>query len=439
VLSASFLGIELLCPLAIEQPTLRAAIETVLTLSALIAAGLFGSVFVQTRGLRDLLLFVALVEVALLDFWTYLVPVAIDLRTSRVLIAAPLVGKLVAGATMAAAALTPQDRRVLRRGSTLRLAAGWSILAVGLAMATGLLLDTLAKSGPQFQRLALAARHPIWISLALGAAALLVWAAVAVARDPGDRDSSVAAPLSCGLILLATAQLYYLAKPAPGVGSVVPQEGIRLLGIALILTAAILREAETWRALADDAVTQERRRVARDLHDGLAQDLAFIAVHGERMAQDEGRDHPLALAARRALAVSRGAIADLSASTAATTRDALRQLANELEARFEMRIVVEGTDPRLSLSEREDVVRITREAIANAAHAGAHHAIVSLTHRDGGLVLTVLDDGCGIDSTATARPGFGLRSMCERADALGGRLTAQEVRGGGTELKVVFP
>ena len=439
VVSASFVGLDLLRPLAIEEPTLRASIETALTLGALIAAGLFGSVFVQTRGLRDLLLFVAMLEVALLDFSTYLVPVAMDLRSSRVLIAAPLVGKLLAGATLAAAALTPRERRVARPDRTLRVAAGGSILTVGFAMATGLLLpEAFAKPGLLVQRLALAVRHPIWISLALGAAALLGLAALALGRETADDDSKDAPLLSCGLMLLATAQLYYLAHPALGVAWVVPREGARLLGVALILAAAIAREAEALRALANHAVAQERRRVADDLHDGLAQDLAFIAAHGERIAHDAGPDHPLAIAARRALAMSRGAIADLSASTAATTMDALRQLADELGRRFEMGIVVEGKDPWLTASAREDVVRIAREAIVNAAHAGADQVIVSLTHEGGRLVLRVLDDGCGIGSTATASPGFGLRSMHERAQALGGRLTTQRVCDGGTELRVLF-
>ena len=67
---------------------------------------------------------------------------------------------------------------------------------------------------------------------------------------------------------------------------------------------------------------QERRRIARDLHDGLAQDLAFIAAHGDQIAREAGEEHPLAIAARRALALSRGAIADLSASDAPSARAA---------------------------------------------------------------------------------------------------------------------
>ncbi|MGZ6652150.1 MAG: histidine kinase, partial [Solirubrobacteraceae bacterium] len=79
----------------------------------------------------------------------------------------------------------------------------------------------------------------------------------------------------------------------------------------------------------------ERQRIARDLHDGLAQDLATIALRTQRLQNGSDRpDDVLMLAARRALAISRGTIVDLSASDAPTTEAALRQVADELAARF---------------------------------------------------------------------------------------------------------
>jgi signal transduction histidine kinase len=212
-----------------------------------------------------------------------------------------------------------------------------------------------------------------------------------------------------------------------------------MLAYALFFAAALRQEAAIRRTIAKAAAAAERQRIARDLHDGLAQDLAFIAAHGDRIAQEAGEDHPLAIAARRALAVSRGAIADLSAAEASTSTAALRQVAVELEVRFGVRISIQADELQLPRNARENVVRIAREAMVNAAKADARHITVSL-RRSGDLsVLRVLDDGLGIENGLEERPGFGLRAMRERAASLGGGLTARSGRDGGTELEVVFP
>ena len=158
------------------------------------------------------------------------------------------------------------------------------------------------------------------------------------------------------------------------------------------------------------------------------------------MAHEAGHDHPLAIAARRALAVSRGAIADLAASDAPTARAALRRVADELEVRFGVQVSVDADDAELSAGAREDVIRIVREAIVNAARAQAQTIAVSLARNRNRYVLRILDDGTGIDSgEVKVRPGFGLRSMRERATSLGGGISARPASGGGTELEVVFP
>jgi signal transduction histidine kinase len=156
-----------------------------------------------------------------------------------------------------------------------------------------------------------------------------------------------------------------------------------------------------------------------------------------------GAEHPLTVAARRALAVSRGAISDLSDSRSTTLRDALEPIASELRDRFQRAIVIDA-DVRADLpsDSREHVLRIAREAIANAGrHGGAKNVLVSLSQTSDGLALRVRDDGCGIRAAAPAAApeGFGLCSMRERAAGLGGRLTVRQSSGGGTELEVVLP
>ncbi len=188
------------------------------------------------------------------------------------------------------------------------------------------------------------------------------------------------------------------------------------------------------------AVAHERLRLAHDLHDGLAQDLAFIAAHGDRLAEDLGAEHPVAIAARRALAATRETITDLAASDAASAGEALEQVAGELSRRHGVRVSVHADDTGITGPQREQLVRIAREAIVNATqHGQAKEIAVSLKAREDELVLRIDDDGAGIGAGHCDRAdrGFGLRAMRQRAQILGGRLIARPGELGGTRIEVV--
>jgi signal transduction histidine kinase len=199
---------------------------------------------------------------------------------------------------------------------------------------------------------------------------------------------------------------------------------------------------ETARA----ALFAERERIARDLHDGLAQDLAFIAAHSRQLASELGDEHPLTIATKRALAASRGAIVDLAASDEPSTVDALRAVGMELESRYDVAVTVSidaGAARELERDEREQIVRIAREAIVNAIrHGAATRVDVELGSHDSGLLLRVTDDGCGIGAggaVATRGTGLGMRTMRARARRVGGNLVAKPAPDGGTLLEVVLP
>jgi len=270
-------------------------------------------------------------------------------------------------------------------------------------------------------------------------------------RDSGSRrrsrlgSASVAylAVIASAVVALVAVGFVHPLSFRSGLAHALLEVGIVLAALlgARLIQVRFRAEAEVRRSVAEAAAAAERRRIARDLHDGLAQDLAFIAAHGDRLARELGDEHPLAVAARRALAVSRGAIADLSAVEASTAAGALREVAGELGTRFGIQIDVHAEPVAVTSSDREDIVRVAREAIVNAArHGRARNVTVSLTPEDGRIVLRVRDDGVGI-SPAAARDGggFGFLSMRERAKALGGGLTASAPADGGTELELVVP
>jgi signal transduction histidine kinase len=432
------IGFEQARALVFRAPTLRAIIETGITLCAVAAAGLFAHGFGHRRRLRDLLLAGALVAFAAIDLISYVLPVAINLHSPGLVTAGPSLGTLLLGSAVLTAA-TAGDRPVAGGNKPLAIAAAAGILGAIVAELGGLALrGGLALQGSiGGHAVAGVLGHPFGAVVAITGAAML--AAAAIATPGTHRDKGVARLIAAGLILLGAARLNYLVVPTPGIEWVTAGEALRLAGCALILAAAVREEGTIRQAIAEAAAMQERRRIARDLHDGLAQDLAFIAAHGDRIARQAGEDHPLAVAARRALAVSRGAIADLSATEAPSANIALRQVADELEIRFGIGVVVQAEETDLSGRAREDVVRIAREAIVNAAKGRAQHIVVTLDRTGNQFVLRVLDDGAGIASAGIkSRPGFGMKAMGQRAAALGGRLTARDVAGGGTELKVVF-
>ncbi|MBV9797716.1 MAG: hypothetical protein JO039_06700, partial [Solirubrobacterales bacterium] len=249
--------------------------------------------------------------------------------------------------------------------------------------------------------------------------------------------------LAGGAVLLAAAGLYFLALPWLSPQWITPHEGLRILAFGLIVAAAARQERAVRARMVRAAEIAERQRVARDLHDGIAQDLAFIAAHGPWMAEALGAEHPVTVAARRALAVSRGTISDLSDSDSMTTRDALEAIAYELRGRFQMAIAVDAdVHADLPSDSREHLLRIAREAIANAGrHGRAKNVLVSLRQTRNGLALRIRDDGCGLRSVTPSGSleGFGLRSMRERAATLGGQLNVRERGSGGTELEVILP
>ena len=90
----------------------------------------------------------------------------------------------------------------------------------------------------------------------------------------------------------------------------------------------------------------------------------------------------------------------------------------------------------LSPREKEAVVRIASEAVSNAArHSGVEVMRLYLERLDGGMRLEVVDDGEGFDDEQPGR-GFGLVTMKDRADALGGKLKIDSRRGAGTRVEL---
>jgi len=427
----------------VDAPAVRAALEMMMTLFALAGAWLLRAQFAHSRRLRDLLLFGGFLVLGLMNFWTAALPAALSLQTDAYFPAAEFWSGLAVGAIFAGSAFIPSHRLVTGSRYTVSVISLLGMTALAVAAVGALLLGGQGQEATtEATTVAGAFTHAQLLLLALGAAGPLAYAATGFAWRYRMQRDVVAALLAVAMVMLAFVSLSHLVTLSLSPGRLGPGEAMRVIAFGLLLAAAATSERRVRVRLARSAALAERRRVARDLHDGLAQDLAFIAAHGPRIAEELGGEHPVVVAARRALAISRNTISELSDPAGATADESLEAVAQELRDRFDVAIAVDAhLDADLPPLAREHVTRIAREAIANAArHGGARNVIVSLRSGSAGVALRVVDDGCGIGTEGEAAPeGFGLRSMRERAAALGGHVRVRPARRGGTELEVVLP
>ena len=190
-----------------------------------------------------------------------------------------------------------------------------------------------------------------------------------------------------------------------------------------------------WHALSRTAVAEERRRIARDLHDRLAQELPYLARNLDSLGAKagDGTLERLRRAVERARLESRRAVSTLAAPTGQSVESALAEVAERFHVGLDLDL---ATGLRLPAASAEALVRIACEAVTNAArHSGAGRVRLHL-ERDGTRTrLRVCDQGRGFDPAAVPGSGFGLVSMRERARSVGGELRISSVPGIGSKVE----
>ncbi len=197
------------------------------------------------------------------------------------------------------------------------------------------------------------------------------------------------------------------------------------------------------RNLEQQATVEERRRIARELHDGLAHELAFIAskTRGFAARWPAGLDvRELVGAADRALDEARRAITVLSVSCPQSLDCAIAQTAEDLGSRLGVAVDLQlADDVHVPGEVTENLLRIVREAMTNAANHGASRHVKVRLDRADRLRLVIEDDGCGFDPEAHAPgAGFGLLSMEERAASVGAVFSLDSAPSRGTKVEVAF-
>jgi len=203
----------------------------------------------------------------------------------------------------------------------------------------------------------------------------------------------------------------------------------------------------------DAGVTEERGRLAREIHDTIAQSLTGLvmvaqragnrleAVDGEAAASARGDIELMEQMAREALTEARGLVASLTPVEAeAGLAEALRRLAVSFERETGVAVSVSAEVTGLDRELEVVLLRSAQEAIANVRkHARASTATIAVTADDADVVLTVTDDGVGPGEAQAGEHGFGLAGIRDRAALAGGTFEFGPGASGGTRLRVVVP
>ena len=273
---------------------------------------------------------------------------------------------------------------------------------------------------------------------------------------------SADALLAAGLVVAAFSQVHSAIHPGSFSGVVTIGDLLRLAFYGLLLIGVVaesrddladLRAAtiEVRRLAATEfaaAALEERARLAREIHDGLAQDLWYAKLKHSRLAQMAG----LAGEARQlseevddaidnALAEARHAVAAMrQGSQSGPLLEMLARHVDDFADRFALRaeLTTDGRAPEIGARAQAELLRIVQEAMTNVRkHADATVVRVDVS-TDGELRLTIADNGRGFRPEAVGS-GFGLESMRQRAELIGANLTVSSEPQGGTRIQLTMP
>ena len=203
----------------------------------------------------------------------------------------------------------------------------------------------------------------------------------------------------------------------------------------------------------DAGVTEERGRLAREIHDTIAQSLTGLvmvaqragnrleAVDGAAAASARGDIELMEQMAREALTEARGLVASLTPVEAeAGLAEALRRLAVSFERETGVAVSVSADVAGLDRELEVVLLRSAQEALANVRkHARASAATIEVAATGDDVVLTVADDGVGPGEAQPGEHGFGLAGIRDRAALAGGTFEFGPGASGGTRLRVVVP
>ncbi|MEU8224878.1 sensor histidine kinase [Kribbella sp. NPDC048915] len=265
-------------------------------------------------------------------------------------------------------------------------------------------------------------------------------AAVAFTLQARSRDDELLRWLGPACAVGALARLSYLVFPPERADSLYSGSLLRTASYLLLLVAAGREISRHWALQAQAAVAEDRRRLAREMHDGVLQELGYIRseVTGFREA-DPPRVERILAAGDRALDETRQMVEALGRPDDEPLGLVLHRAVEQLSQRYGVVLDLQLDEAIVvDRAQRHALVRIAREAVLNAVrHGKVDRVRVELGRDADGSRLVVQDGGPGFDP-ATRYAGFGLVSMRERAEALPGTFAIESRPGWGTRVTITW-
>ncbi|GAA2102835.1 hypothetical protein GCM10009841_19590 [Microlunatus panaciterrae] len=283
--------------------------------------------------------------------------------------------------------------------------------------------------------------HPaLLVAQAFSAACFLI-ASIAFTFQSARRDDELLRWLGPAFALVGFARVNYLLFPSLYTDWLYTGDLLRT-GCYLLLLVGAGRELKAyWTSQSRAAVLEDRRRLARELHDGVIQEIGFIRAESFALPADLPAGDRIIAACDRGLDEARAAVQALGRPADEPLGFVLHRAARELAERYQVDLEVEVDD---SISVQPDqqhaLMRITREAVSNAVrHGKAGRVHVTLSRTGDCRRLLIQDNGQGFDvGCAVTSAGYGLVSMRDRARNLPGTFDVDGQGGGGSLVTVTW-
>ncbi|MDQ3616547.1 MAG: histidine kinase [Actinomycetota bacterium] len=427
------------------SPSLHLVLDSIDACVALLLAYLVYGRYVRSHGLQDLFLAegLALLAVAGLGL-TLLIDLIPRSQPATLDVWLPLSLRVIGAALVVAAALAG-DRRAQPGRHNWARAVPWVVCVLVFLLLWAVrdqLPVALDQSPPSSAQRPVITGH-VSLLLAQGFTAVcFAVASVSFTSQAVRRHDELVRWLGPACALAAFARVNYVLFPSLYSDWIYTGDLLRT-GCYLVLLVGAAREiGQYWTAQTRAAVLDDRRRLARELHDGVIQELGYIRSESFAMASEGGRADRILGACDRALDEARGALHALGQVGDEPLGFVLHRAARQVAERHDVQLELDLDDSvAADLGQRHSLMRITREAISNAArHGKAERVRVQLGTVDGGRQLVIEDDGAGFDLAVTRvnSTGYGLVSMRERALALPGSLSVESTPEEGTKVVVAW-
>jgi signal transduction histidine kinase len=234
-----------------------------------------------------------------------------------------------------------------------------------------------------------------------------------------------------------------------------PMDDVRLLRAVVSQLSLGLTKIALLRDKEELAAVEERGRIAREIHDGIAQSIYMLSLNLEKAAEMANEDPTLGRRLRGLVGVAKEALLEVrhyifdlkpllagDRTLVSTIRAQVKEFGTVSELDTDLQVTGEERAD-LPVTASSALYRVVQEALANAyRHAEATRVTVSLTFEEEQLIIEVRDDGSGFamgDGAATESFGRGLRNMHERAAEVGATLDVGSSSGSGTVVRLAMP